>query len=103
MVESGHKKLSIRRQCELLEVNRSRVYYEPAEESEENLELMRRMDELYLDDPTMGARRFAWVLSRERGKKYNRKRIRRLMRVMGLEPIYPRDRKSTRLNSSHYS
>lgn len=94
MVEPGHEKLSVRTQCELLAVNRSRVYYEPAEESAENLELMRRMDELYLEDPTMGARRFAWVLSRERGQKYNRKRIRRLMRVMGLEPIYPRKRLS---------
>lgn len=94
MVEPGHETLSLRKQCELLEVNRSRVYYEPAEENEENLDLMRRMDELYLEDPTMGARRFAWVLSREWGKPYNRKRIRRLMQVMGLEPIYPRKRLS---------
>ncbi len=80
---------SIRRQCELLEISRTAYYYQPCPESEENLELMRRLDELHLEHPVYGSRRLA-VLLRRQGCQVNRKRIMRLMRVMGIEALYPR-------------
>jgi len=82
--------LSIRRQCELLGLNRSSWYYEPAGETAENLALMRRLDEQYLATPFYGSRKLAEVLG------VNRKRVQRLMRLMGLEAIYPRPRTTLR-------
>lgn len=81
--------LSIRRQCDLLSVTRSGLYYEPKGEKPENLELMRLMDEHYLKHPTSGVLRiqdFLFAL----GFIVNHKRIRRLLRVMGLMAIYPK-------------
>lgn len=80
---------SIRRQCELLEISRGGFYYEPCPETEENLALMRQLDELHLDYPVYGSRRLVVMLQR-RGYPVNRKRVARLLRVMGLEAIYPR-------------
>ena len=80
---------SIRRQCELLEISRTAYYYQPCPETQENLELMRRLDELHLKDPVYGSRRLAVLLHRQ-GVQVNRKRIVRLMRVMGIEALYPR-------------
>ena len=85
----GQDEPSIRRQCELLEISRTAYYYQPCPESEENLELMRRLDELHLEHPVYGSRRLA-VLLRRQGCPVNRKRIMRLMRVMGIEALYPR-------------
>jgi putative transposase len=68
------------------------VYYELAGESEENRALMKQMDRLYLEDPTAGSRRMRDYLERLTGQEVNRKRTSRLMRVMGLEAIYPRQR-----------
>jgi len=79
--------LSLRRQCALLNVNRSQYYYEPCAESAENLLLMRRLDELHLEHPVYGRPRLTAVLQRE-GWTVNEKRIGRLMRVMDLEAIY---------------
>jgi putative transposase len=76
----------VARQCELLELPRSTRYYRPSGESAENLALMRRIDEQYLATPFYGSRRMAIVLSA------NRKRIQRLMRLMGIEAIYARRR-----------
>jgi putative transposase len=90
-VEWGHGELSVRRQCALLGLNRSTAYYTPAEETEENLWLMRRIDEQYLQTPEFGSRRMAVCLARQ-GVVVNRKRVQRLMRQMGLEAIYPRPR-----------
>ena len=56
---------SIRRQCELLEISRTAYYYQPCPETEENLELMRRLDELHLKDPVYGSRRLAVLLHRQ--------------------------------------
>ena len=81
--------LSLRRQCELLGVSRSGYYYEPVPESDENLALMRRMDELHLEHPTYGRRRLTALLRWE-GKQVNPKRVRRLLALMGLEAVYPR-------------
>jgi len=81
--------LSIRRQANLLGIHRSSLYYKPLGESEENLRLMRVMDELFTDDPTLGVIGMQDELE-EKDLFYNKKRIRRLLRKMGVEPIYPK-------------
>ena len=81
--------LSLRRQCELVGVSRSGFYYEPVPESEANLALMRRLDELHLERPVYGSRRLVAHLGRE-GWAVNRKRVARLLQVMGVEAVYPK-------------
>jgi putative transposase len=80
---------SIREQCELLDISRGSYYYEPCPETEENLALMRKLDELHLQHPVYGSRRLTVMLARA-GHWVNRKRVVRLLRVMGLEALYPR-------------
>jgi len=80
---------SVRRQCELLGVSRSSVYYVPVEPEAEEFELMRRIDEIHLKFPFYGSRTIAREL-RERGYRANRKRVQRLMRLMGLESVAPK-------------
>jgi putative transposase len=80
-------------------LSRSSVYYQPACETAENLHLMRQMDEQYLKTPFYGSRRMTVWLNRQ-GCAVNRKRVQRLMRLMGLEAIYPRPRTSI-VNPSH--
>lgn len=80
--------LSICRQCELIGLNRSTYYLAPATESEANLRLMRLIDEQYLKTPFYGSRRMAASL-RRRGEAVNRKRVQRLMALMGLEGLHP--------------
>jgi putative transposase len=83
----------VRRQCELLGLNRSSLYYEPAAETQENLRLMRLLDKEYTAHPFLGSRRLtAWL--NEHGEEVNRKRVQRLLRVMGLEAIYPKPKLS---------
>jgi putative transposase len=85
--------LSVRRQCELLGLSRSSLYYEPARETGEDLRLMRKIDEQYTACPFYGSRRMtAWLTNQ--GEEVNRKRVQRLMRVMGLEAVYPKPRLS---------
>jgi putative transposase len=85
--------LSVRRQCELIGLNRSSLYYEPAPERPENLALMRLIDEQYTKCPFYGSRRItAWLV--DQGHEVNRKRVQRLLRIMGLEAIYPKPRLS---------
>ena len=79
--------LSLVAQCRLLKVVRSMLYYQPAEESEEDLRLMRWLDEQYMRTPFYGSRRMTAQLARE-GWIISRKRVRRLMRLMGIETIY---------------
>lgn len=88
--------MSIRRQCDLLSVSRNRVYRRPSEMSEKDRRIMRRMDELHLEDPSAGARRLARYLRREGFGKIGRRRVRRLMRVMQMEAICPRPRTTRR-------
>ena len=95
MVEPGHPRLSVRRQCELLGLSRSSLYYEPATGGAEDLRLMRRIDEQYLKTPFYGSRRMAVCLAGE-GQAVNRKRVRRLMALMGLEAIHPGPRTTLR-------
>jgi len=84
----------VSRQCELLGLPRSTRYYVPCGESTENLALMRRLDEQYLVTPFYGSRKFARVLL------VNRKRVQRLMRLLGIEAIYPK-RSTTRPAAGH--
>jgi putative transposase len=81
--------LSIRRQCEILGISRSGLYYEPVPESQENLALMRRLDELHLKYPCYGTRRLTALLHRQ-GQLVNRKRVARLLELMGVEVLYPK-------------
>ena len=85
--------VSVRHQCELLELCRSSYYYEPCPESQENLALMRRLDELHLEHPVYGSRKLA-VLLRRAGLRINRKRVVRLLRVMGIDAIYAKPKLS---------
>jgi len=114
LVEAGAA-VSMRQQCELLGVNRSSLYYVPVEPDAEELELMRRMDEIHLNHPFFGSRKMTQTF-RAHGEVINRKRVQRLMRRMGLEsmapkpntskpspehPVYPyllRDKKVSRVN-----
>ncbi|MFN3983757.1 MAG: IS3 family transposase, partial [Caldilinea sp.] len=94
-IEPDHPQLSIRRQCALLGLNRSTWHYRAAEASKENLCLMRLIDEQYLRTPFFGSRKMVVQLARQ-GYVVNRKRVQRLMRLMGIEAIYPRPRTSQR-------
>jgi putative transposase len=85
--------LSVRRQCDLLALSRSTLYSKPATESQENLALMRAIDEQYLKTPFYGRRKMSHHLERL-GYGVNVKRVARLMRLMGLEALYPRPKTS---------
>ena len=82
-------KISISRQCALIGLNRSTYYLEPKLETEENLTLMNLIDKEYLKYPFLGSRKLA-VVMRDYGYFVNRKRIQRLMKIMGIEAIYPK-------------
>ena len=87
MVNRGHPGLSVVKQCRLLQLSRSAVYYRPTPTNPADLDLMAGMDRQYLKTPYYGSRRMtAWL--RTQGHQVNRKRVRRLMRAMGLEAIY---------------
>ncbi len=93
MVDRRHPSLSVVRQCILLDISRSGLYYQPVEISEGDLTLMKLIDRQYLATPFYGARKIAaWLKSQ--GQWVNRKRARRLMRTMGLKAIYRRPRTS---------
>jgi putative transposase len=83
----------VSQQCELLGLGRSSYYYQPAMETVENLTLMEKIDQEYTAHPFLGSRRITSWLQSE-GHEVNRKRVRRLMRLMGLEAIYPKPRLS---------
>jgi putative transposase len=83
----------VRRQCQLVGLSRSSLYYQAAAETEGNLRLMRLIDREYTAHPFLGSRRLTQWLN-EHGEAVNRKRVQRLMRVMGLEAIYPKPRLS---------
>ena len=89
MIDRQHNQLSLVRQCTLLDISRGSLYYQPTPTRTEDLELMSLMDRQYLKTPFYGSRRMkAWL--RGQGHQVNRKRVRRLMQVMGLEVIYRR-------------
>ena len=101
MIDWEHLELSVRRQCELLGLNRSTLYYEAVPETAENLCLMRLIDEEYTRHPFYGSRKMTkWLV--EQGHEVNRKRVQRLLRVMGLEAIYPKPKLSAGGNHKVY-
>jgi putative transposase len=102
MIEPCHLRLSVTRQCELVSISRSGFYYRPAGETPLNLALMRLIDAQFLETPWYGSRQRARHLRRE-GYMVGRKRVRRLMARMGLEPIYQRPRTTVPHRSSRGS
>lgn len=88
LIDPAHK-MSVRRQCEVVSVHRSGLYYSPRGEKKENLEIMRLMDEHYLKHPSEGVLRMQDFLF-AMGFVVNHKRVRRLLRLMGLMAIYPK-------------
>lgn len=96
LIEPNHPALTVSRQCELLVMPRSCWYYrgsqDPGRQSR-NEDLMKRIDRLFTAHPHLGVRSMTALLARE-GEAVNVKRVRRLMRTMGLEPIYPKPRLS---------
>ena len=93
LIDREHPQLSIRRQCELLGVNRNRIQSRPRVSEEEQLRLRRAIDEIYLAHPYYGSRRITRIL-RRKGWEVGRDRVRREMRLMGVSAIYPRPRTS---------
>ena len=88
MIDRTHS-LPVIRQCQLLDLSRSSVYYQPAGISAEDLQLMRRIDEMHLKRPFYGSRRIRdWL--HDEGFRVNRKRVQRLMRQMGIVALYPK-------------
>ncbi len=98
MIEAGNK-LSIRQQCILLCLCRSNLYYTPVQESNENLEIMRLLDEQYLKTPFYGLPRL-WNLLKEKGYRINKKRVKRLMDLVGWQTLFPTKNTSKR-NKAH--
>ncbi|WP_408848031.1 IS3 family transposase, partial [Acidibrevibacterium fodinaquatile] len=92
-LDRDHPTLSLRRQCALLGVARSGVYRQRRAANDDDLALMRRIDELFLRWPFLGSRRMVAMLAAE-GIRVNRKRVRRLMRLMGIVPLGPKPRTS---------
>ena len=90
-----HSQLSIVRQCQLLGINRSTLYYRPVEPSRDNLTLLKLLDQQYLKTPFYGSRRMREYL-REHGYRVNRKRVQRLMHQLGLQAIYPKPKLTKR-------
>ena len=93
LIEPGNPNLSVRTQCELLQLNRSTYYHQPYKKPEladEDVWLMREIDKVYTDFPYYGSRKIAKALTRQLGRSINRKRVARLMEVMGIEAIYPK-------------
>ena len=93
LLDKTDQSMSFRKQCVLLDISRAGLYYEPKSESGYNLELMNIIDEEYTAHPDMGIPSMTAYL-RSKGKKCGPKRVRRLMRMMGLEAIYPKPRTS---------
>jgi putative transposase len=89
LIEPDHPDIGVRRQCELVGLPRSTWYFEPATETEENLALMRVLDELYTKLPFYGVLRMTAQLRKD-GHQVNPKRVRRLLRLMALEALYPK-------------
>jgi putative transposase len=94
MVERSHAGLSISEQCRLLSLHRSGLYYQACAESERNLHLMKLIDEYFMESPFTGTRKMVRYLNRLHGLVVNRKRIRRLYRLMGLQTLTPKPKTS---------
>ncbi len=101
MIIKEHPSLSVYRQCTLLDIHRSALYYSPCPESDENLHIMRLMDEQYLKTPFYGIRRLTNWLRRDMSYHINTKRVNRLMNLMGWQTIY-RKKNTSKRNPQHH-
>ena len=93
MIQTPHK-LSKARRCKLLSLPRSSSYYQPKPVSEADLTLMKLIDRIHMDKPFLGSRRIVDALA-EQGQRHNRKRVQRLMQLMGIQAIHPGPKTST--------
>jgi putative transposase len=91
LIEKNHPELSVERQCRLLSIHRSGLYYQPCKASTNDLEIMRVMDKMYYEDPTRGTRRYSADLALK-GYEVGREKARTLMRIMCLSPVYCKPR-----------
>jgi len=89
IVDKAHQKLSIKEQCQLMSIHRSGYYYQPKTESELNLELMALIDKHYMDHPYMGVPSMTQWLNKDMGYNVNKKRVRRLYKLLDLFAIVP--------------
>lgn len=94
MIDPGYSGISVSRQCALVGLNRSSYYYDGVGMSEEDVRLQRMIDEQYTETPFYGVPRMTEWLRRDKNEIINPKHVRRLMRLMGLEAIYPKPRLS---------
>jgi len=94
LVDKGHPKISMRKQCELIGVSRSSVTYQAVAEDPEDIRVKRLLDKTYLIDPCMGSRKLVTIMERDHGIPINRKRIQRLRREIGQEAIWCKPRTS---------
>ena len=102
-IDPGNQRITVKRQAELLTVNRTSIYRKSAPKlwAENDLWLMRRIDELHTDEPTWGYRMLTRVLRRETGWIINRKKVRRLMRIIGIYTIFPKPNLSKRFHAQY--
>ena len=102
-IECGNSHISVKRQASLLDVNRTSAYRQPATPcvKESDLLIMRWIDEIYTDEPTWGYRTITRVLNRDYFLQINRKKVRRLMRLMGIYAIYPGPNLSKRYHAQY--
>jgi putative transposase len=94
MIETNNPKISIRRQCSLVGLSRATYYWQPADESEQTLKLMKMIDQEYTRTPFYCSRKITVRLNQQLSEKVNRKRVVRLMRKMGVQAIYPHKKTS---------
>ena len=101
MVEHKNPKITVKRQCELLEINRTSVYKKPVLKliSDEELRIRRLIDRIHTDEPTWGYRTITKILRRDHSILINRKRTRRIMQQMGIYTLFPRPNLSKRYHS----
>ena len=103
-VERNNPHISVKRQAELLNINRTSVYRQPPEQkpiSDEDLFVMRRIDEIHTAHPTWGYRTITRILRRDDYLLINRKKVRRMMREMGIYTIYPKPNLSKRFHAQY--
>jgi putative transposase len=100
LILSSHSDLSIRQQCELLNINRSSLYYKAQEEGKYNIKLMNLIDEEYTRHPYLGIIKMTKYLH-ELGYQVNEKRVRRLTRAMGILAVYPQKKNLSIVNNEH--
>jgi len=100
-IEPGNNQISICRQCELLGLSRSSLYYKPCRDTQYNEQLMKLIDKQYIETPFYGIAKMTEWLARQ-GHCVNHKRVRRLMRQMGLEAVYPRRKRGLSLQDKQH-